>query len=260
MSFAETLKSLVYKKPASEDVQKDPRKKGRTIEGGRRAGENSNPYLAARRTWNDHIMSLVSQRQAWQLVGLMAMLIALAAVGGLIHTAQQSKFIPYVIEVDKLGRTVAAGQLQSSTKVDHRVVNAALADWIGCARLVTPDIRLQEKCIYRVYSMLSGNDPAKAKMDDFMKSPEHNPMARAANEIVNIEITTIIPQTPETWQVEWIETTRERQGGAMQSAPVAWRALITTYVADTTTATTDEQLRLNPLGIFIRDYSWSRIK
>ncbi|MFN7504572.1 MAG: VirB8/TrbF family protein [Limnobacter sp.] len=32
------------------------------------------------------------------------------------------------------------------------------------------------------------------------------------------------------------------------------------YIAQTTPSTTDQQLRDNPLGIFVRDFSWSRVQ
>jgi type IV secretory pathway TrbF-like protein len=56
-----------------------------------------NPYLTARRTWNDHVGGVVSSRQTWQVVGILSLLIALAGVGGIIHIGSQSKFVPYVI-------------------------------------------------------------------------------------------------------------------------------------------------------------------
>ena len=77
--------------------------------------------------------------------------------------------------------------------------------------------------------------------------------------MVSVEIKTVIPQTPDTWQVEWVETTRDRQG-TLNGQPVTWRALVTTYIAEVTPNTTDEQLRNNPLSIYVRDYSWSRIQ
>ncbi|WP_242468393.1 VirB8/TrbF family protein [Burkholderia plantarii] len=47
---------------------------------------------------------VVSQRQTWQVIGILSLLIALAGVGGVIHIGSQSKFIPYVVEVDKRAR------------------------------------------------------------------------------------------------------------------------------------------------------------
>src|SRR5574338_1111009 len=100
MSFADTLKGRIFKK--KPEPNRDPHDSPRSIgplAGGRRTGEAENPYLAARRTWNDHVGSVISQRQTWQVIGILSLLIALAGVGGVIHIGSQSKFIPYVVEV-----------------------------------------------------------------------------------------------------------------------------------------------------------------
>jgi len=219
-----------------------------------------NPYLTARRTWNDHVGSIISQRQTWQVIGILALLITLASIGGIIQIGRQSKFVPYVIEVDKHGQAVAAGPLEATNAADSRVIHAAIADWIGCARLVSPDVALQRKCVFRVYSMLSQNDPATPKMSEWMNGTDtSSPFKRAEKEMVSTEIKTVLPQTPTTWQVEWLESTRDRQG-VMKDSPVNWRALVTIYIAEVTSSTTDEQLRNNPLSIYVRDFSWAPIK
>ena len=71
------------------------------------AETTENPYLNARRAWNEHVGDVVSARRAWQAAGFVSLLIALAAVGGVVYIGSQSKFVPYVIEVDKLGEAVA---------------------------------------------------------------------------------------------------------------------------------------------------------
>jgi type IV secretion system protein VirB5 len=259
MSIGDTLKGLIFKKPVNSEPR-DPRRSQEPIAGGRRAGEAENPYLAARRTWNDHVGAVVSQRQTWQVIGILSLLIALAGVGGVIHIGSQSKFIPYVVQVDKLGQTLAAGPVQAGDKADPRVIHAAVADWLGCARSVSPDVALQRKCVFKVYSMLAPNDPATPKMNEWLNgTTESSPFKRAEKEMVSIEIKTVIPQTATTWQVEWVEATRDRQG-TLKGQPAAWRALVTTYIAEVTPNTTDEQLRNNPLSIFVRDYSWSRVQ
>jgi type IV secretion system protein VirB5 len=135
-----------------------------------------------------------------------------------------------------------------------------VASFISDIRMVTPDVALQRKAVYRVYSMLSSKDAATAKSNDWLNGTEDSsPFRRAEKETVSIEITSVLPQTPDTWQVEWVETTRDRQG-TLKGQPVTWRALVTTYIAEVTPNTTDEQLRNNPLSIYVRDYSWSRIQ
>lgn len=257
MSIAQTLKTRIFRLPAG--TAPDDPAQARRAAGDRRAGESENPYLAARRSWNHHLDTVVSQRQSWQVIGILSLLIALASVGGLIHIGSQSKFIPYVVEVDKLGQTVALGPVQAADHADPRVIHAAVADWLACARMVSPDVAMQRKCVFKVYSMLATNDPATPKMNEWLNgTAESSPFKRAEKEMVSIEIRTVIPQTPVTWQVEWVESTRDRQG-TMRSPPATWRALVTTYVAETS-STTDEQLRNNPLGIHVRDYAWSRIQ
>ncbi len=227
MSFKDTIKGLIFKKPApgAERDARDPRRSNEPMKGGRRAGEAENPYLAARRTWNDHVGSVVSQRQTWQVIGILSLMIALAA-----------------------------------DKADQRVVHASVSEFINDARIVTPDVALQRKAVFRVYAKLAPNDPATAKMNEWLNGSEDaSPFKRAAKEMVSVEIKSVLPQTADTWQVDWVETTRDRQG-TVKGLPVTMRPLVTTYAADTTPQTTDEQLRNNPMSIYVRDFSWSRLQ
>lgn len=260
MNLTDTLKSWIVRQPPEPNADpRDPRRSSAPLAGGRRHGEPENPYLAARRTWNDHVGSVVAQRQTWQVIGILSLLIALAAVGGMIHIGSQSKFIPYVVEVDKHGQTVAAGPLTAAAKADPRVVHASVAEFIGDARLVTPDVALQRRAVFRAYAKLSPNDPATAKMNEWMNGhAEASPFKRAETEMVSVEIKTVLPQSPDTWQVDWVETSRDRQG-TVKGAPVTMRALVTVYTAEVSSQTTDEQLRNNPMSVFVRDFSWSRI-
>ena len=217
-----------------------------------------NPYLAARRHWNDHVGGVVSSRQTWQVIGILSLLIALAAVGGIIHIGSQSRFVPYVIEVDKLGQAVAVAPAQQAAPADSRVIHASVASFIADARLVTPDVALQRNAVFRVYSMLAPNDPATAKMNEWLNGNEDaSPFKRAAKETVSIEVTSVLPQTKETWQVDWVETMRDRQG-VVKGQPYRMRALVTVYMVVPTPQTTEEQIRRNPLGVYVRDFSWSK--
>jgi type IV secretion system protein TrbF len=188
----------------------------------------------------------------------LSLLIALAGVGGIIHIGSQSKFVPYVVQVDKLGQAAAVAPAQKASPADPRLISTYVASFIFDARLVTPDVALQRKAVFRVYSMLAPNDPATAKTNAWLNgSNESTPFKRAENETVSIDIVTVLQQTDETWQVDWIENSRDRQG-VVKGQPVRMRALVTVYVIAPTPQTTEEQMRNNPLGIFVRDYSWSK--
>lgn len=88
-------------------------------------------------------------------------------------------------------------------------------------------------------------------------SEDTTPFARAAKEMVSIEIDNVLPETPETWQVNWIETTRDRLGN-LTDKPVHMHGIVTVYSVEPTPNTTEEQLHKNPMGIYVRDFSWSK--
>jgi type IV secretory pathway TrbF-like protein len=253
MSIGTMIKGVIFRKAGDDQARG-----AAPLKGAQHQAEAENPYLAARRTWNDQSIANVANRQMWQLVGILSLMIALAGVGGMIYIGSQSKFVPYVVEVDKLGQPVAVAPAQRAAAVDSRVVHATVASFISDIRMVSPDIALQRKAVFRLYSMLGSNDPATAKSNDWLNGHEDSsPFKRATKETVSIEIASVIPQTPDTWQVDWIETTRDRQG-LVKGEPFRMRALVTVYTVTSTPETTEEQVRNNPLGIYIRDFSWSK--
>ena len=247
-----------FKSASGNESDQQARQTDECMQGGRRQGENENPYLSARRTWNDHMRAVQSSRTMWQLLALLCLLIALAAVGGIIAIGSQSKFIPYVVQVNKLGEAIAVSRADIAGETDPRVVHASLAAFVNDLRMVTPDVALQRKAIFRAYAMLSNNDPATAKANQWFNGSESSsPFKRAETQTVNVEIISVIPQSPETWQVDWLEKIYDRQGHLTEQ-PFKMRALLRIYNKPTTPSTTEEQIRNNPLGIYIQDFSWSK--
>lgn len=216
------------------------------------------PYLNARRSWNSHVGSLIASRTLWQAMALISLLIAFAAVGGVVYIGSQSKFVPYVVEVNKLGEAMAVAPAKQADKVDQRVVRASVAEFIVNARTVTPDIAMQRRSIFKLYAYMPTGSAATRKMTAFLNgSPETNPFKRAEKQTVNVEIVTAIPQTASTWQVDWIETQRTRKGEPM-GKPYRMRALLSVNSQPMPPDTTEDQIRLNPLGVYISDFSWTK--
>lgn len=216
------------------------------------------PYLNARRTWNSHVGSLIASRTLWQATALISLLVALASVGGVVYIGSQSKFVPYVVEVNKLGEAMSVAPAAQAGKVDQRVIRASVAEFITNARIVTPDIALQRRAIFKAYALMPANSAAARKMTTYLNgNPETNPFKRAEKLTVNIEVVSAIPQTAATWQVDWVETQRNRKGEPL-AKPYRMRALLNVDSRGLPPDTNEEQLRMNPLGIYITDFSWSK--
>jgi type IV secretion system protein VirB5 len=69
---------------------------------------------------------------------------------------------------------------------------------------------------------------------------------------VSVEITSVLARSPSTYQVQWRETTYD-QGVATSSTN--WTGLFTTKIQP---PKNEQELRVNPLGIFITTFQWSR--
>jgi type IV secretion system protein VirB5 len=153
---------------------------------------------------------------------------------------------------------VAVSPAQIALPADSRVIHASLAAFMSNARLVTPDIALQRKAIFALYAMMNADSPATAKMTAWLNADAaSSPFTRAAKETVETEIISVIPQSPDTWQIEWNEKVFDRQGVPTQP-PYRMRALATVDIIPPNASTSEEKIRQNPLGVFVKDFNWSK--
>jgi type IV secretion system protein VirB5 len=222
-------------------------------------GRKANPYLDARRSWNSHVDRAFAAQHAWQLFGVACLMIALGSIGGVIYVGSKSKFVPYVIEVNRLGEAVAVGPAQVAAPADPRVVRATLASFIASARLVTPDVSLQRAAIFRVYALLHSKDPAAQQMNEWYNgSKESSPFVRAAKVTVTTDINSVLPISGTSWQVDWQETTRDREG-ALVGQPVHMRAMVTVYLDPPSISGDEAAIERNPLGIYVSNFTWQEV-
>jgi len=217
-----------------------------------------NPYLTARRKWNGHIAGVMSAIQVWQVVGITSLMISLASVGGMIYIGSQSKFIPLVFQQDAGGNTVSITRADKIPEAKIDDYRTAVAQFIEHIRLVTADADLQRKAVLQTYAFLNAQDPATLKANEYLNANKDvNPFNRAANETVSIEIRSVLQQSKESWQVDWLETVRSRDG-SQKVTPTLMRAIVSIYQNEPTSETTDIEALRNPHFLYIRDFNWSK--
>src|SRR5688500_7931182 len=85
----------------------------------------TNPYLIARREWDERYGNLITRARNWRLVAILCAAIALVQTVGMIWLSVRSKIVPYVVAVDSLGRQVAAGVVEETSSADDRLKRAA---------------------------------------------------------------------------------------------------------------------------------------
>lgn len=216
------------------------------------AGRNppENPYLAARHEWNERYGSYVMAARVWRIVGITGMLMAVIGFSYALYQSTQVKLVPYIVEVDRLGTAASAGFPQQIEYADARVVRATLGSFVSNFRSVTPDAVVQKQYIDRTYALLRTSDPATEKINAWFRG--NSPFDRALTMTVAIEVTNIVPLSNQTYQVDWTEFQRDRQGKELGTR--RYRGIATV----TLTPPQDEAvIRLNPIGLYLRDFEWT---
>jgi type IV secretion system protein TrbF len=217
-----------------------------------------NPYLATRMVWNAHITHLEIQNHLLKIWLIVAGVVVIVAVAGALQIATRSKFVPYVVEVDKLGDALAIDPAtRSASAFDPRIVRSTLTSWLTSVRTITPDIAMARRNILTSYAFVKQGDPAKAVLDEwYAGTPGADPISRSRKELVNIETGGILEQTGNTWQVDWTETTRLPDG--TRYSRKQYRMTIQVYLAEHPDEN-ESEIRLNPLGIYIKSVHWTEL-
>ena len=84
--------------------------------------EAVSPYVAARHEWDERYGSLITQARNWRVTFQVSAVIALVAVTGATWLSVHSRTKVFVVALDHLGRSVAAGYAdQTSVANDDRV-------------------------------------------------------------------------------------------------------------------------------------------
>ena len=174
------------------------------------AQEHLNPYISARREWNERYGDYVAQAKNWRIAALLSGITAAVAVAGVVYIGAQSKFVPYVVAVDKHGSAVAAGIAERASAVDPRVVRALIGRFITDLRGVISDQQAEKAAIDRVYSMLPSGAASTTIISEQFKT--NSPFARAATETISVKAESILPISDKSWQVDFRETARSPNG------------------------------------------------
>lgn len=91
-------------------------------------------YLRARKEWDDRYADLVLGKRNWQIAAAGSIAVSLILAFGIVWLSTRSRFVPYVVEVEKLGFALAASQALSaespSQLTDERMIRYELVGFI----------------------------------------------------------------------------------------------------------------------------------
>ena len=214
--------------------------------------DRPNPYLDARREWDERYGDLITRAKNWRLIALLSGLIALVATVGLVWWSVRSHVVPFVVLVDSLGRPVASGIADQTPPSDDRLKRASIFNWMENLRLVTTDGVTQRKAIDRVYSEIASGSAAQTFISEFYRNDP--PFKRAQTATVSVEVKSVLPTSDRSYEVEWTETVRDLYGNVRQTD--SWKGSLSIAVNP---PKDEREARVNPLGIYVTDMSWAKV-
>jgi len=209
----------------------------------------TNFYMDGRREWMERYGDYIKQKRIWQILAIVSLVVTVVTVLAALSLASKSRFVPYVVEVDKLGEVVNTSFPNEEFTAKSVHIKSELSEWIQNSRSVTSDGDAQRLYVENVYSFINRSDAAFETLTDFSKDN----WTRAAKETVSVQVIgTPLKITKSTWQIEWIEFVRNRKGKLIREE--RWKGNFQIYFG---TPKKQSDLMKNPLGIYVKEINWT---
>jgi type IV secretion system protein VirB5 len=206
------------------------------------------PYQAAAQAWDERLGSARVQAKNWRLMAFGCLGLALLMAAGLVWQSGQSRVTPYVVEVDHAGEVRAVGAAITPYKPTDAQIAYHLARFITDVRSLSIDPIVVRQNWLEAYGYTT--DKGAAILNDDART--HDPFAHVGQDSVSVDVTSVVRVSDVSFQVRWTEQHYN------QGAPTGtehWTAMLTLVMQ---TPRTEQQVRRNPLGIYINGLSWSR--
>lgn len=213
-----------------------------------RTPEPVTPYQRAAQVWDERIGSARVQARNWRLMALGGLVLSAGLAGGLVWQSLQSRIVPYVVEVDKLGDSRAVAAADRDYRPTDPQIAWHLSEFISDVRSVSLDPVVMRQNWLSAYGFVT--DRGAHFLGDYARSA--SPFADIGRRTVSVQVTSVVRASDRSFQVEWIETSFDR-GSLTDTA--RWTAVLTIVSKPPPSA---EVLRKNPLGIYVDAIDWAR--
>jgi type IV secretory pathway TrbF-like protein len=210
-------------------------------------------YRRARQEWDDRMGGAVIQARNWRLATLLSLGLVLVSLAGTIYLGAQPKAVPHIVQVDKIGAPTYVGPIGQSAR-EYRPGDATikyhLRRFIDQTRSVSSDPAVVRKNWTDAYTVITAN--AANQLSAYAE--RNDPIRRAQDARVTVDVAAIVQVSKETWQADWEEKTWDKAGSQVGSA--VWRG---TFKILLRTPESEDQIATNPIGLFIDEFHWSKV-
>ena len=206
------------------------------------------PYQRAAQLWDDRIGSARVQAKNWRLAFFGCLALSGGLAGGLVWQSARGHITPWVVEVDKLGEARAVAPAEASYQPSDPQIAWHLARFIENVRTIPADPIVLRQDWLRAYDFAT--EKGAQALNDYARN--NDPFTQVGKIQVAVDVSSVIRASPSSFRVAWIE--RRYQDGSLVETS-RWSSIFSVVHQAPRTA---DDLRKNPLGIFVDALNWSK--
>ena len=220
----------------------------RTLQRYGQTPEPVTPYQKAAQAWDERIGSARVQAKNWRLMAFGSLALSMGLAVGMAWQSTQSRVVPYVVEVDRLGEIRAVAQAIQNYQPTDAQIAWHLGRFIANVREVSVDPVLVRRNWLDAYDFAT--DRAAIFLNEHARTSD--PFVAIGTHSVSVQVTSVVRASDSSFQVKWTEQVYERGSLARTER---WTAMLTIVIQPPRSA---EVLRKNPLGLYVNAIAWSR--
>jgi type IV secretion system protein VirB5 len=220
----------------------------RSIQRYGRTPEPETPFQRAGQLWDERIGAARVQARNWRIMAFGGLALSTGLASGLLWQSLQSRVVPYVVEVDRLGAARAVAPAEPAATPTEPQIAWQLGHFIENVRSVSLDPVLMRRAWLQAYDFTTRR--GAAFLSSYARAS--NPFAAAGERTVSVQIVSVVRASERSFQIKWREIAYVRGAEAGQSQ---WTAILTIV---SRTPKDADVLRRNPLGLYVDGIDWSR--
>jgi type IV secretion system protein TrbF len=206
------------------------------------------PYQRASQVWDERLGSARAEAMNWRLAALGSIGLSVLLTVMLVVAGGHRSVTPYVVEVDRSGEVRTVGPAIDNYKPSDAQIEHFLARFIENVRALSIDPIVVRTNWLRAYDFVT--DQGAEALNAYAR--EVNPFAKIGTTTIATEVTSVVRASSDSFEVRWKEATFEN--GTMTKSDYYTGVFTIVFKPPDTT----ENLRKNPLGLYIHSLNWSR--
>ena len=169
-----------------------------------RTPEPETPYQRAGQVWDERIGSARVQARNWRWMAFGGLLLSTGLSGGLLWQSMQSRVVPYVVEVDRLGEARAVAPVGADYRPTDPQIAWHLGRFIVSVRSISLDPVLMRENWLSAYDFVT--ERGSRFLGEYARSAD--PFGQVGTRTVSVQVTSVVRASDRSFQVKWTETVR----------------------------------------------------